>query len=299
MRIIRPLTITPAMITACNVPETDYTAWSSGTYYVQDNICLYDHKIYKCLVANTNNIPSDYVSTIPPKWSDLGYDNRWRMFDAIVGSKTSQANSITVTIAPGEVIDSIAFLDVSATEISIVMTDPINGVVYSETVNMITKSVVVDAYTYFFEPIITGTAVVLLGIPAYANASIAVTISYPSGTASIGTLALGLQKYIGMTQYNPSVSITDYSKKDVDAFGNYTVIQRAYSKKLSCETVVNNTAIDDLYDTLAGYRTTPVIWVGSDERYSSMIVFGFYKSFVITIPYPSESICSLEIEGLS
>jgi len=35
------------------------------------------------------------------------------------------------------------------------------------------------------------------------------------------------------------------------------------------------------------------------EGFASMIVYGFYKSFEITIPYPTASSCSLEIEGLT
>jgi hypothetical protein len=35
------------------------------------------------------------------------------------------------------------------------------------------------------------------------------------------------------------------------------------------------------------------------EDFSSLIVYGFYKSFDIVIPGPTVSNCSLEIEGLT
>lgn len=299
MKLIRPVAITPAMLTACNVPETDHAAWSSGTAYVVGNRCLYDHKIYYCLANNTNYQPDLNTGGTTPKWLDEGYDNRWKMFDAVVGSQTSQATSITLTLEPG-LIDSMAFLDLEASTIDIVMTDPTDGVVYTESLDLVAKTYIVDAYTYFFEPIITDDSAVLLGVPAYGNASIAITISNPGGVAKIGTLVVGAQKDMGGTQYNPTISITDYSKKTVDDFGNYTVVQRAYSKRLSCETWVANNMVDDLHRTLAAYRATPAVWVGTDDgSFSSMIVYGFYKSFSITIPYPDYSTCSLEIEGLS
>lgn len=297
MKLIRPTTITPAMVTACNVPETDQTAWSSGTSYVIGNRCLYEHKIYYCLVNNSNAQPDINTTGTTPKWLDEGYDNRWQMFDAVVGSQTSQATSITVTVVPG-LIDSIAFLDVEADTISITMTDPVEGDVYTETLDMVSKGSIVDGYTYFFEPIIMDDAAVLLGVPAYGSASIAITISNPGSTAKIGSLIFGTQKDLGATKYSPTIGITDYSKKTTDDFGNVTVVQRAYTKRMSCELLLDNSAVDDLQRTLAGYRSTPLVWVGADDQFSSMIIYGFYKSFEITIPYPNNSVCNIEVEGL-
>lgn len=286
------------MIVSSDVPETDYTAWSSSTAYVVGNNVTSNHKNYECLVNNTNYLPEDNTGGSTPKWLDLGYDNRWKMFDGTVGSKTSQADEINITVSPG-IIDSIAFLDCQATNIDIVMTDPIEGIVYTETIDLVNKSVIVDWYTYFFEPIITADTAILLGIPPYANAEIAITITYSGGDAEIGTLAFGIQKDIGLMQYNPTIGITDYSRKDTDIYGNYTVLKRSYSKRLSCMLFIKNSNIDDLHKTLAGYRAEPLIWVGTDDGYSSMIIYGFYKSFSIVIPYPEDSTCQLEIEGLT
>lgn len=299
MKLIRPTAITAAMITACNVPETDYAAWLTGTAYVVGNRCLYNHKIYYCLVNNSASQPDLNTTGTTPKWLDEGYNNRWKMFDSVVGSQTAQAESITLTLVPG-LVDSIAFLDVDASTIDIVMTDPTEGIVYHETIDMVSKSGIVDAYTYFFEPIITDDACVLLGIPAYSTASLAITISNPASTAKVGTLVVGAQKELGGTQYNPTIGITDYSAKTTDVFGNTTVIQRAFTKRMSCELFLDNSAVDDLQRTLASYRTTPLVWAGEDSgTFSAMIIYGFYKSFSIAIPYPNNSTCSIEIEGLA
>jgi hypothetical protein len=286
------------MLTACNVPETDYTDWSAATAYVVGNRCLYAHKIYYCNVNHTNAQPDTNTSGVTPKWTDEGYDNRWKMFDQLVGSQTAQATSITLTIVPG-LIDSIAFLDLEATSIEIVMTDPTAGEVYHETLDLISGSHIVDAYTYFLEPIILTDAAVLLGIPAYGAASIAITISNPGGTARVGTLVAGMQYDLGGTQYSPTIGITDYSSKTTDTFGNYTIVERVFSKRMSCELFLENTSVDSLQRTLASYRATPVVWIGTDIGFSSMIIYGFFKSFSIVIPYLNNSTCSIEIEGLS
>ena len=298
MRIIRPVTVTDAMLISSNVAEDDHLAWDIATLYTVGQMVVSDHIIYECLVEHTGASPAENSGGTAPKWLNLGATNRWRMFDEKVGSQTTKAESITLSISPG-IVDSIAFLDLVATEIVITMTDPTEGLVYAETIDLVSGATIGDGYTYFFEPLITTDAAVLLGIPPYGSAEINIAINYPSGTAAVGTVAFGMQKDLGVTQSNPSIGIIDYSKKEVDTFGNFSVLRRAYSKRLECELFVSNNAIDDLHRTLSDHRATPVIWVGADSGHSSMIIYGFYRSFSINVPYPNHSTCSLEIEGLS
>src|SRR5690606_11719085 len=87
MRIIKPVDVTPAILTSSNVPETDYAAWSAATAYAVGDKVTYNHRNYEALVAHTGANPETDTSD-PPKWLDLGADNRWRMFDDKVGSLT-------------------------------------------------------------------------------------------------------------------------------------------------------------------------------------------------------------------
>ena len=296
MKLIRPIVITETMLTACNVPETDYPAWSLITAYTATtSYVTFNHKNYQCLVSHTNAQPDLNIAAPTPKWLDLGYDNRWKMFDKTVGSQTIQANSITVSLTPGTNFDSLAILDAEATSITVAI--PSTG--FTDTFDMIAKTHINNAYQYFFEPITLNDTLLLCGMTPTSGV-VNVTINYASGTAKVGTLVLGLQIELGATQFNPGIGITDYSTKTVDPFGNYTVLERVYAKRMSCELMIDNTAIDNLHRTLAAHRATPVVWVGDNEGvYSCMVIYGFYKSFQITIPYPSNSMCTLEIEGLS
>ena len=82
MRLIRPTTLTDAMLTSSTAPETDYPAWSSVTAYAVGTrvILATTHRRYEALATSTNVSPS----TDPTKWLDLGPTNRWAMFDARV-----------------------------------------------------------------------------------------------------------------------------------------------------------------------------------------------------------------------
>ena len=53
------------------------------------------------------------------------------------------------------------------------------------------------------------------------------------------------------------IGITDYSKKDVDDFGNYTIVERAFAARANFKMSLPNTEVTGVYKTLAAYRATP------------------------------------------
>lgn len=258
------------------------------------------HKIYESLSAgNLANYPPTDVLVTVPKWSEIGATNRWTVFDGKVGSQTSSATSMNYVFTPATRFDSIAILNMYATSLNITVTDPVDGEVFNETVDLISDTVVYDWYTYFVEPIGTLTTdFVISEIPIYAASVISVTLYYTAGTAACGSLILGRKFDIGTMRYSPTIGITDYSTKSVDAFGNYVITERAYSKKMTCSVGVQNILLDEVMRNLSLMRATLAVWVGSED-YGSLIVYGFYKDFSIVIPYPNFSECSLEIEGLT
>ena len=260
------------------------------------------HKVYESLVsANVGNYPPTDVLATTPKWLELDATNRWKVFDNKVGSQTSQATTITYKITPGLQINSIALLNLDAAEVVIVMTDPTDGVVYNQTISLLKTDITgggsIDWYSYFFSSFSKITDVVRLDIPPYLSAVIDITVNYTGSTAKVGTIVLGVKTSLGTMKYSPSVGITDYSTKTADVFGNYTILERAWSKKVKCSLIVPNTWVDDVLNILAYYRSTLLVWIGSED-YTSLMVYGFYKSFDIVIPYPNFAECSLEIEGL-
>lgn len=245
----------------------------------------------------------DVALDTPLWWKEVSATNRWKAFDNKVGTQTSQAESITFCVTPAEVFDSIAFLNLDAITVQVVLTDPIEGVVYDHTTDLQTTIItgtgtIIDWYTYFFSSIFRKTDFALFDIPPYLNAVLDITITYTGGTAKVGAIALGLQSTIGTTQWRPNVRIHDYSIKEVDAYGAYSISARAFSKKMSCDLEIEYASIPDVYNLLALYRSTLLVWVGIND-FSPMIIYGFYKNFSIVIPHLVFAECSIEIEGLT
>ncbi|WAE51162.1 carbohydrate-binding protein [Stutzerimonas frequens] len=296
MRIIKPVEITPAILKSSNVPETDYAAWSAATAYAVGAKVTYNHRNYEALVAHTGANPETDTSD-PPKWLDLGATNRWRMFDDMVGSLTEQTGSIVVELQPGAVINSVALFNLLGRSATVTLTDPVDGIVYQRTVSLVDAGVS-DWYEWYFAPIGRQTDFVLLDLPAYGTATLSVSIDNASDTAACGHLVMGRQADIGVALYGSGVGITDYSRKEADAFGNSMVVERSFSKRAEFDVMVETAQISRVQRLLAGIRAQPVVWIGA-EGYESTVLFGYYRDFSISISGPIASDATITVEGLT
>jgi len=302
MKIVRPVVINDAMLSASSISEDDYDAWSvTTTYGTGDRVIFVAADMHMVLesAANANLAYSPAVAAnIPTWWLLVGSTNRWRMFDSSPSNQASALSQIAVTVAPGERIDTVTLLNVSANSVTITQTDPVDGVVYNATTSLVATSGIVDWYAYFFEPIVRINDFSIEGLFPYTNASVTITLDDAGETVLCGECVLGLSREIGGTQYGVQVGIQDYSVKAVDVWGNAEITERAYAKRADFAIWVEPELVDELQSLLAGYRATPALYIG-DDGYKSTVVYGFYKDFGIEIAYVSISLCTLSVEGLA
>lgn len=295
MKIIRPVAI--ASLDSSNVAENDYSAYDAAhTYAVGDRVIVVaDHKIYESLVgSNTGNTPL----SSPSQWLMVGATNRWKMFDTSVTSQTTHADTIDIDVTVTGRADSVALLNIAASTVDISMTDATDGVVYSRSFSMTSSSGITDWYKYFFEPVLRKTDLVVNGLPPYGNAQFSITLNDTGNTVACGACVIGQSMNVGQTVFGAKVGIQDYSIKQRDTFGNYTVLERAFNKYADFTVVIDNDLVDRLEAILAQYRATPIVYQGS-AQFGSMVIYGFYKNFSIEIAYQQHSICSIEVEGLT
>lgn len=298
MKVIKPKTVSAGMVLSSNAVEA-YAAWSSGTTYSINQKVDYGTNYYNSLVgSNTNNLPDVVGSTF---WQLIGPDNKHAMFDGQVSTKTTRATApLTVTIASG-IVNSVALLGLIGQSVTITVRDGgASPAVYTRTVGL-DGTIILDWYMYFFEPFVQLGEVVLTDLPPYLNAQI--TMSLTSGSAvSIGEMLIGTVYTLGAvgTEQGATVGIIDYSRKDTDPdTGVTTFVERAFSKRMSGQFLVNNESINGVQRILADVRAVPSVYIGSENAaYAPLVVYGFYRDFSIDIAYPTKSWCRLEIEGL-
>jgi len=303
MKFIRPTTITDSLLTSSSVAETDWPAWVSGTTYaIGDKVIrTTTHRIYQRVTAGagTTAPESDLVN-----WVEIAPTNRWAMFDSSVGTVTTATTTLTVVLAPGK-FNSLALLGLSAATVSVSLSVPGEGVVYSASMDLYAGNKVGSWYQYFYEPIYQQNNVVitdlvdasLLDIPAYSTGTL--TVTFTGANISVSALVVGLYADLGCTMYAPTIGIIDYSRKTDDDFGRTTIIKRAYKKTMNADVHLPADTVDNVARILAQYRSTPLVWVGAGSSYTSMIIYGFYKDWSIQIEGPTVSKLQLQVEGLS
>jgi hypothetical protein len=295
MKVIKPITITQDMLVSTTATES-VAAWSASTSYTvgQKALRTTTQRIYQRIIAGT-------TSTVPEldltNWVDIAPSNTFAMFDGERSTQTSAALNLQVTVKPG-IVNSLCLFGLEGTTLEVTIRDGLAGpIVYSLT-KTLDGTIITDYYQYFFEPSVQLGTVLLTGLPPYSSAHITVSIT-STGTPKCGIMLVGNVYDLGSSQYGASTSIIDYSKKDTDQFGVTTFVKRAFSDRISCSLVLDNSNINKVKSILSSIRATPCAWITTDsDQFEALSTYGFYKDFTITIPYPSHSLCSLEIEGL-
>ncbi|GLT00134.1 hypothetical protein GCM10007897_15180 [Sphingobium jiangsuense] len=279
MKVIRPVSVTDEILVSSSVAEADYPEWSAGTTYALGArvIKAATHRVYESIIAD--NIANDPASPLEDAWVDAGPTNRWAMFDAAGGPQTRDADDIVVQLAPPSPVSSLGLLDVAAATVQV--------------------QVIVGGDTILDDVVgAPGTNLTFLDLPALAGQQIVVTLTAPVGTsASIGKLVIGDAFDLGQTEDKPTVSITDYSRRETDDFGVTKVIERAWARRVTARSRIDSFEVDAVQRFLAAIRATPALWIG-EEGFEALGLFGFYKDFSIDLQVGTTSYCSLTVEGL-
>lgn len=115
--------------------------------------------------------------------------------------------------------------------------------------------------------------------------------------AKLGLILMGFQIGIGLTLYGTSTGIVDYSKKERDAFGRAKITERGYTNKVSYKISIDTNLIYPIKEFLSTLRARVSVYIG-DDALPETIVAGYFKDFAIPIESYSDSIFTLEVEGL-
>lgn len=295
MKVIKPVIFDAATHLVSSTAVETYSTWAVGTTYAKDAFVDYGTHIYQSLVnSNTGNQPD----TSPTQWVLIGPDNTHAMFDDQTSTATTSTSPLTVVLDTG-LANALALLGLVGSQVVVTVRDGTGGsVVYSNTISL-DGTFIYDWYQYFFEPNVQIGEVVLTDLPPYLNAELTVALT-GSGTIQIGTLSWGTQYDLGEAEYGASLGIIDYSKKETDEFGATTFVRRDFSKRLTARLMLQNTQINRVQRVLADLRAQPAVWVTTDvDDLRPLTVFGFFRDFNIEVAYPTQSYCSLEIEGLT
>ena len=313
MRVTAPL---PLTLVSTDVDANQYagvtlSAWNVATAYsIGDRRYYYPgataplvYHAYEALTAHTGKTPAIGGTD---DWLDLGPVNDRAMFDSRTGTLTRHLETIDVIVAPGAFFDHIALVRLEgciSAQITVYRgTGPSYEEFYDETFDVTEDA---DAWSdYFFgDDTAVRTAITVTPQIFYADAKVrALLTGATAATVGLGLLLVGRGRDLGETIESPSLGIEDYSTKETDVFGNTYLLEREYADRASVQLILPPGQVDAVRRTLAGYRATPALYdfnnTDADVRWDSLILFGFYEDFDVTLTYPGKSFCSLSVQSL-
>lgn len=288
MILVQQKTITYDDVTT-NVAETTPTAWSAGTYNLNDEV-RHEHHVWTSLIGSNTAEPG----TDDGAWRDDGATNAYKMFDTTVWTQTENTDNITVTIPCG-MCDYIALFGLEADQVQLVIAA--GGVEVSNETISLRNDVVTDWFEYFFAEF-EYRADFVHKLPIYHTASLQIILT-KTGTVKCGHVVAGRGFDVGSTQLSPRSGGVDYSYVSEDDFGNPTIVKRRNVKTMELSTFIPAGRVDAVKKKLAAILATPAVWMGDneDDGFESLIVFGLLRDHNITIDHPV-STCDIQIRGM-
>lgn len=272
-----------------------YAEWVSNFNYPLNARVVFQGRIYECV--RFDSVPTYPPVSDPIYWLDRGVGNILAMFDDLISTATTAPTSLVVVLDTG-IINSLGLFNLTGDTLVLTATNGIGGdIVYSRTI-VLDGTIISDWYQYFFEPSVQLGEIILTDIPPYTNLRLTLTITGQS--TGIGQIAIGTFYDLGGTQYGASVGIVDYSTVVTDNQGYTVFTPGQFSKRANVTLMLPNAQLNKVQRILADIRGKPCAWVGVEDRtYAPLYLFGAYRDFSITIDYPTESLCSMEIIGVT
>jgi hypothetical protein len=302
MTVVKPIQFAPSMMVSTTALEPT-PAWVSGTSYAKGATVTHADPVtgnvrrWESLINSNTVEPSSANAT---SWLDIGPCNKCAMFDSMISTQTVAVSPLVVVIEPGDVISSIAFLNLIGESIRVEMiTD--DGVIYDETQNL-QGAIIADWWDYYFAKDEQIFQAIFNNLPLYYQSQIRITLTGPTGSnVAIGHAPFGTSQEIGSLEMGATSGIIDYSRKETDEFGVTDFVRRDFADEFTGQVFVDNTQLNRIKRLLRELRATPCLWIGTeDSKYAeTLVVYGWYREHRIAIAYPEHSLIDLEIEGLT
>ena len=278
-----------------NVPESEAPLYSPTTTYAVGAKVIAAGKIYEQNSAEplTGVYPPDNLS----KWTDLGFNNRWRMFDLYKSTVTENPNSIIVELLTTSSSNALVLQGLQAASVHVTATHPTEGVILNKTYSLLNELEASGLYDWLWRESAARNSLLELAIPPYRGLTVRVEINAPGGLAKCGTLLLGRQHQLGSLKWGYKWSLRSFSQKSVDDEGNLTIKKRPSASRPEFPMTVERNDFDRVARIAEQYESEPAIWV-IGTMHEVMTVYGFYLDFAIVADHSAWLDCSLQIESL-
>jgi len=280
MNIIKPITITSAMIGAgTSMAEDPTAAWVSvATYSVGDlRHVVATHRVYKCAVAGVSSISPELAPTV---WVDMRPTNKWAPFDIYTSTAATATTSLTYVLTPGY-FNAIALYGLTGAQYSLTVKDAAGGsVIYTKSGYLYGDPI--GWYEYLFGGVKPVTKLLFTNIPIRPASEITLTISASTGQpVGVGMIVCGDYTSLagsgdwGGPEYGASAEPVTYSYIKTEDDGTTSIVRRHAATNLRVTIAMPRDEADAVLQSMQEVLDVPVAWIATDvPGYSGLSAFG-------------------------
>ena len=292
--MVVPIKVNDAVLTASNIPEDDYPVWVNGATYTLGAraIRTVTHSVYERVVAG---VSSEAPENDPDSWVRVGATNRWRPFDGSLGQVASNSSSITYTLTSPVMADAVAFVNLAAVSVQVVVKDASSIVKYDQTRELIDTSAISSWLDYFTYETQYEPEQVFIGLPIFSSYTVEITLDGEGGDASVGEIVFGRAVILGKILDGSRSGFNDYTSRNIDQFGNIELTVRPTARKAEWRFAFDTRSNRQIQRELEKARGIKCFFYpGEDMTEFYLSVFGIAEEF-----YPSLSAGGTTIDTLS
>ena len=289
MKILIPIDLTEY---TTNIPETDYPEYHPEIIYNLENRVIADnHNVYESLSNdNVGHQPTEGITD--ENWAYVGKTNAYKAIDNKVSTQTVNNADITFEF-PTLKSTSLAFLNTKCTSITV---EVLNGtdVIYSETKRGRTRKTT-GWYSYFFGNF-EYKSFFLFKHVYIPTATYRVTVS--GAKCAVGVMVRGNIKNLGDTTWNPSVTPIDYSKYDIDTWGETYLKEGQFRLVARGEAAISTINLATVLDIFIQRRGKLSLYIPTDA-FRFPAVYGYVREPELVWQNPVKSFYTLDIQGVA
>ena len=234
-----------------------------------------NHKEYQVLLPNRTN-PEDGIKKVPPEWVEVKTTNKFALVDTKVFSPSISSTPITISLTPGEMVDSVAAFElVNVTTVDISAVSAASGSVYNNTIT-------IDGYPEFVD----------MDIPPFDDLTI--TVTFNGSDIEVGEVVTGLAYDIGKLLVGVQDATKDYSRQEFDEFGNLEFVKRPIVNQTTYPIAVAKDQAFNVKRLLNSLRGTAAVWVGDTGGGFLLTTYGYVERAPMV--YDNQSVVKYQIK---
>lgn len=293
LKVVKSIVVAPAMLDS-SVPVNDHPEWLVGQAYAAGQRVVHAYQVWESLAdANTGHAPEVSGTW----WVLVGVVNRLKAFDLSHTTKTRFSGNAWFEVTLESSINALALLECDGLrKVRVVMTHPSYGLLYDKSYDMWSVPVASNWYDWTYAERREQDSLYMFDLPSYRGALVRIEIDAGS-SAGVGVILLGQQRDIGVSvSPGMTMGIRDYSRKEVNQWGDVTLQKRAFSRERALKVVCEKEQLDNIDRTLSDLRATPVLWLLS-MQYRQANVYGWFSDYKLMVDYGTYCVLSLQLEG--